>query len=107
MNKLLSADPTRLGCPDVPPASDAVEESLMGGTPEKLKTDLIAIFGEELVRSRILDLVRYASDASRADSLRSWHHSWTHQRSTETSRTPHGARSRELYRRDHWRGAGQ
>src|ERR1700733_11482910 len=64
MHKLLSADPTRLGRPDVPPSSDAVDEELAGGTPEELKTDLIEILGEDVVRHRISDLVRYASDAS-------------------------------------------
>src|SRR5271155_205452 len=64
MHKFLSPDPTYLGRPDVPPCSDAVDEDLVGGTPEKLKTDLIEILGEDLVRHRISDLVRYASDAS-------------------------------------------
>src|SRR3984957_9511411 len=64
MNKLLSADPARLGRPDVPPSSDAVEEERIEGTPEELKTDLSEILGEDLVRHRISDLVRYASDAS-------------------------------------------
>jgi hypothetical protein len=64
MNKLLSPDPARLGRPDVPPTSDAVGEERVGGTPQGLKTDLIWILGEDLVRHRISDLVRYASDAS-------------------------------------------
>src|SRR3984885_6979990 len=64
MHKLLSADPTRLGRPDVPPSSDAVDEGLAEGTPEELKTDLIEILGEEFVGHRISYLVRYASDAS-------------------------------------------
>src|SRR5580700_11758472 len=64
MNKLKSADPARLGRPDVPPSSDAVDEELVGGTPEELRRDLIEILGEDLVRHRISDLVRYASDAS-------------------------------------------
>src|ERR1700722_4283330 len=64
MNKFLSADPSRLGRPDVPSSSDAVDEELVDGTPEELKTDLIEMLGEDLVRHRISDLVRYASDAS-------------------------------------------
>jgi hypothetical protein len=64
MHKLLSADPTRLGRPDVPPCSDAVDEGLVGGTPDELKTDLVEILGEDVVRHRVSDLVRYASDAS-------------------------------------------
>src|SRR6202034_2170697 len=64
MDKFLSADPTFIGRPDVPPSSDAVDEELAGGTPEELKTDLIELLGGDLVRHRISDLVRYASDAS-------------------------------------------
>jgi D-lactate dehydrogenase len=64
MHKLLSADPVLVGRPDVPPCADAVEEDLVAGTPEELKADLIKILGEDLVRHRISDLVRYASDAS-------------------------------------------
>src|ERR1700734_3883021 len=61
MHKFLSADPKLLGRPDVPPCSDAVEEELVGGTPEELKADLIDILGEDLVRHRVSVLVRYAS----------------------------------------------
>ena len=64
MHKFLSPDPTYIGRPDVPPCADAVDEELVGGTPAELKTDLIKILGEDLVRYRISDLVRYASDAS-------------------------------------------
>src|SRR5580698_10511246 len=64
MNKVLSAEPSRIGRPDVPSCSDAVGEELVGGTPEKLRRDLSELLGEELVRHRISDLVRYASDAS-------------------------------------------
>jgi hypothetical protein len=60
MNKFLSADPARLGRPDVPFASDAVDEELVGGTAEELKTDLIEMLDEDLVRHRVSDLVRYA-----------------------------------------------
>ena len=41
-----------------------MDEELVNGTPEELKTDLTEIFGRDLVRHRISDLVRYASDAS-------------------------------------------
>src|SRR3984893_1059732 len=64
MHKLLSADPARIGRPDAPPCSDAVDQELVGGTPEELKGELIEILGEDIVRHRISDLVRYASDAS-------------------------------------------
>src|SRR5580698_2542091 len=64
MNRLLSADPARIGRPDVPPSSDAVDEERVEGTSDELKNDLTGILGEDLVRHRISDLVRYASDAS-------------------------------------------
>jgi FAD binding domain len=64
MEEFLSVDPVGIGRPDVPPSSDAVDERLVGGTPEGLKTDLIELLGKDLVRHRISDLVRYASDAS-------------------------------------------
>jgi D-lactate dehydrogenase len=64
MERFLSFDPTRLGRPDVPPSSDAVNEELVEGTPASLKADLVEILGENLVHHRVSDLVRYASDAS-------------------------------------------
>lgn len=64
MERLLSVDPTRIGRPDVPPCSDAIDESMLDGTPAGLKSDLVELLGEDLVRHRITDLVRYASDAS-------------------------------------------
>jgi len=64
MKKVLSAEPSRLGRPDVPSCSDAVAEELVDGTPENLRKDLSNLLGEDLVRHRISDLVRYASDAS-------------------------------------------
>jgi hypothetical protein len=48
MHKFLSADPKRLGRPDVPPCADAVDEELVGGTPEELKGELIEILGKML-----------------------------------------------------------
>src|SRR5579859_2024250 len=62
--KLLSANPAHIGRFDGPPTSDAVPASLVGGTPGKLKSDLIALLGKENVLHRAIDLVRYASDAS-------------------------------------------
>ena len=41
-----------------------MDEELVGGTPEELKGELIEILDEDVVRHRISDLVRYASDAS-------------------------------------------
>jgi len=63
-NKLLSANPARIGRFDAPPTSDAVPASLVDGTPGDLKADLIALLGNENVFHRAIDLVRYASDGS-------------------------------------------
>ena len=45
-------------------APDRVPDSLAAGTPEPLRSQLVAELGEEQVLMRALDLVRYASDAS-------------------------------------------
>jgi len=45
-------------------SEDRVPDSLAGGTPEPLRSELVALLGPERVRTRVLDLVRYASDAS-------------------------------------------
>src|SRR3989442_281123 len=47
-----------------PPTRDAAPASLVDGTPGDLKADLIALLGKENVLHRVIDLVRYASDAS-------------------------------------------
>jgi D-lactate dehydrogenase len=62
--KLLSANPARMGRFNGPPKDDAVSASLVDGTPNGLKTQLIALLGKEGVLHRTIDLVRYASDAS-------------------------------------------
>src|ERR1700733_9244475 len=64
LNKLLSANPARIGRFEAPPMSDALPASLVDGTPGDLKADLIALLGKENVFHRAIDLVRYASDAS-------------------------------------------
>ena len=64
IRKLFSANPARIPRCDVPPKSDAVPASLIGGTPGELKADLIALLGKQNVLSRAIDLVRFASDAS-------------------------------------------
>ena len=62
--KLFSSNPELIGRFEGPPKDDAVSPSLVNGTPGKLKDDLIALLGKEIVRHRAIDLVRYASDAS-------------------------------------------
>src|SRR6478752_6699282 len=64
IRKLFSANPSRIGRPEGPPASDAVPASLVDGTPGDLKADLIALLGKQNVLHRAIDLVRFASDAS-------------------------------------------
>ncbi len=46
------------------PAPDRVTDRSAGGTPEPLRSELIALLGEDKVLWKISDLVRYASDAS-------------------------------------------
>ncbi len=61
---LLEPDVARIA-PEVPaPATDRVPDSLASGTPEPLRSNLIALLGEDRVLARVSDLVRYASDAS-------------------------------------------
>jgi D-lactate dehydrogenase len=45
-------------------APDRAPEHLSGGTPPALRDDLIALLGPTAVRSRVTDLVKYATDAS-------------------------------------------
>ncbi|WP_432006470.1 FAD-binding and (Fe-S)-binding domain-containing protein [Streptomyces parvus] len=46
------------------PAPDRVTDRSAGGTPEPLRSELIALLGADKVLWKISDLVRYASDAS-------------------------------------------
>ncbi|MDG4857941.1 FAD-binding protein, partial [Streptomyces sp. T-3] len=63
---LLEPNPDRLR-PDpgrAAPSPDRVQDRQAQGTPEPLRSELIALLGEEKVLSKVSDLVRYASDAS-------------------------------------------
>jgi D-lactate dehydrogenase len=64
MRKLFSPNPARMGRFDASPKCDAVSASLVNGTPNDLKDDLVALLGKQNVFHRAIDLVRYASDAS-------------------------------------------
>jgi D-lactate dehydrogenase len=64
IRKLFSANPARMPRCDGPPKKDAVPASLVDGTPDGLKADLIALLGKQNVLHRAIDLVRFASDAS-------------------------------------------
>jgi D-lactate dehydrogenase len=61
---LLAPDTSRIGRPPVSPAPDRAPDSLAAGTPEPLRSDLVALLGEERVLGRAIDLIAYASDAS-------------------------------------------
>jgi D-lactate dehydrogenase len=61
---LLQPDVRRIGRPHGPPAPDRAPDWVAGGTPEPLRSELVALLGADRVLSRPLDLVRYASDAS-------------------------------------------
>ncbi len=61
---LLAPDTSRIGRPPGPSHADAAPDSLASGTPEPLRSELIALLGAERVLARAIDLVAYASDAS-------------------------------------------
>jgi D-lactate dehydrogenase len=62
--RLFAPDPARIGRPADGPYADRVPEALAGGTPEPLRRELVELLGEDRVLTRVIDLVRYASDAS-------------------------------------------
>jgi D-lactate dehydrogenase len=53
-----------LAPPVTEPAVDRVPDELAAGTPEPLRSELEQLLGRDRVLSRVLDIVRYASDAS-------------------------------------------
>ena len=44
----------------VTPQPDRAPDSLAGGTPERLRNDLVALLGADRVLARPIDLIRYA-----------------------------------------------
>ncbi|MGY3451527.1 D-lactate dehydrogenase [Bradyrhizobium sp. USDA 4353] len=64
VRKLFAANPARIGRFECTPAADAAPDTLAGGSPHKLKSDLVALLGADRVMHRAIDLVRFASDAS-------------------------------------------
>ena len=60
---LLEPDVRRID-PGQEPAADRAPDELAAGTPEPLRRELEALLGQEQVLSRVIDIVRYASDAS-------------------------------------------
>ena len=64
MKKLLSVDPTKIGRPAGQASPDAIPDEFCDGTPAPLRQALEQLLGPERVLHRLVDLVRYASDAS-------------------------------------------
>ena len=62
--ELLQPDVRRIAPRDPSPTPDRIPDEWAAGTPEPLKGELTALLGPERVLTRVLDLVRYASDAS-------------------------------------------
>src|SRR3954452_9204955 len=61
---LLAPDVHRIAPEGNEPSKDRVPDELASGTPEPLRGDLIRLLGPDRVLTRVIDLVRYASDAS-------------------------------------------
>jgi D-lactate dehydrogenase len=60
----LLAPPVEPLAPDNEAAPDRAPDELAAGTPEPLRSELVALLGADRVLSRAIDLIRYASDAS-------------------------------------------
>src|SRR3954451_4259062 len=61
---LLAPDVRRIAPEESEAAKDRAPDELASGTPEPLRSELIDLLGPDRVLSRVIDLVRYASDAS-------------------------------------------
>src|SRR3954451_18922088 len=61
---LLAPDVTRIAPQESEAAKDRAPDELASGTPEPLRSELIDLLGPDRVLTRVIDLVRYASDAS-------------------------------------------
>ncbi|MEO6922876.1 MAG: FAD-binding oxidoreductase, partial [Bryocella sp.] len=64
MIPFLQPDPHRLTPAPHAPTHDRVPDEFQNGSPEDLRKDMEAIVGASDVHGRLIDLVRYASDAS-------------------------------------------
>jgi D-lactate dehydrogenase len=62
--ELLAPDVHRIAPQGGEPSKDRAPDELASGTPEPLRSELIELLGEERVLTRVIDLIRYASDAS-------------------------------------------
>jgi D-lactate dehydrogenase len=61
---LLAPDVRRIAPEESEAAKDRAPDELASGTPEPLRSELIDLLGPDRVLTRVIDLVRYASDAS-------------------------------------------
>ena len=61
---LLAPDVTRITPEGSEGSTDRAPDELASGTPEPLRSELIELLGPGRVLTRVIDLVRYASDAS-------------------------------------------
>jgi D-lactate dehydrogenase len=64
MLTLLEPDAARITPTEHVATHDRAPEELALGSPEWLRDDLVALLGENQVHSRVIDLVKYATDAS-------------------------------------------
>jgi D-lactate dehydrogenase len=64
MLNLLQPNASRIIPHEHVPTHDGAPEELALGTPVWLRDDLVTMVGEEQVHSRVIDLVKYATDAS-------------------------------------------
>ena len=62
--ELLAPDVNRMAPEGGEPSPDRVHDELASGTPEPLRRELVGLLGADRVLTRVIDLVRYASDAS-------------------------------------------
>jgi D-lactate dehydrogenase len=61
---LLAPDVSKIAPEGSEASKDRAPDELASGTPEPLRSELIGLLGEDRVLTRVIDLVRYASDAS-------------------------------------------
>jgi D-lactate dehydrogenase len=62
--ELLAPEVSRIAPEGGEASSDRVPDEYASGTPEPLRGELLALLGEDRVLTRVIELVRYASDAS-------------------------------------------
>src|ERR671911_533607 len=62
--ELLAPDSGRIAPEGNEPSKDRAPDELATGTPEPLRSELIGLLPEDRVLTRVIDLIRYASDAS-------------------------------------------